>query len=135
MNINEIKEYLSEQYPDLRLNVNRNRQHSCVEVVGRLQYGFFVHEHKTSEAALDAELRTNLESLIDLAQNDLDKMKIKAGVKQEILGVQAVLVEGGEYWVSEADYVKLLNEGGQGPQSGAAMAFGDKPIKYHEAIV
>ena len=138
MDINEIQEYLNKQYPDLNLNTDRRSPGANPEVIGRIQYGFIVEERGASTGEIDAGLKTSLLELIDLAQTDLDKMKIRDGVKQEILGVQAVLVvvdDVGEYWVSPEAYTKLLNEGGEGPQSQAAMAFDGRPIKYHEAIV
>jgi hypothetical protein len=134
MDIYEIKEYLNEQYPDLRLGAEYTRPHGTIEITGRIQYGFYVHDHLVETGTIDANLKWHLQKLIDLAQTQLDRMKIRDGEKQEILGVQAVLVEGGEYWVSPDDYVKLLNEGGEGPQSEASMQFDGKPIRYHEGM-
>ncbi|KKN77837.1 hypothetical protein LCGC14_0355740 [marine sediment metagenome] len=135
MDINEIQEYLNEQYLDLRLNTQHKSMPvevpDVIEIIGRIQYGFFVEEHGASTGVIDARVKEHLGHLIDLAQHSLDMLKIKTGIKQEILGVQAVLVEGGEYWVSETDYVTLLNQGGEGSQSAASMEFGGKPIKYH----
>ena len=136
MDIDRIQEYLNKEYPDLRLNVrHRQDKDGSIEVIGRIQYGFFVEEHGAPTGVIDARVKEHLGHLIDLAQHSLDTLKIKTGIKQEILGVKAVLVEGGEYWVSEESYVKLLDQGGEGPQSEALMQFGGKPILYHEAMV
>lgn len=133
MDVNGIQEYLNEEHPDLRLNIysRSDKGPLVVEIIGRVEYGFFL-AHNTSANLIDCDI-DNVQSLVGFAQDVLDRMKIYRGTKLEVLGVQAVLVEGvegDEYWVSETDYVKLLNQ----VSESSLMVFDGKPIKYHETL-